>query len=197
MKNRIHHKRRDQDGVALLITLILMGVLLGVGSALLNITLKQKQLSGVSYASEAAFQAANAGMECAVRQDLVNESYYLNQDVSDRARVSVECMGQTNPDLFIAQGDAQVKFQPGNASAEEQLFQYEWGSPAVCTQISVYKYYHATQPVPLRVYGTIMRQNDCPAGIVCTIIQARGYNVGCSSISTARTVVEREYTQIY
>ena len=64
-------RQSKQGGIALLITLLLMGVLLGIGATLLNITLSQLKLSSIALESEIAFQAANAGVECALYYDFV------------------------------------------------------------------------------------------------------------------------------
>ena len=60
----------QRDGLALLITMLLMSVLLGISTSLLNVTLKQYQLSGIARSSEIAFHAANAGIECLSYHDL-------------------------------------------------------------------------------------------------------------------------------
>lgn len=197
MKIKSIYKRHTQDGITLLVTLLLMGVLLGVSTSLLNVTLKQFQLSGFSLASEIAFQAANAGMECAVYQDFINTAFAVPGDGGEQAtRPSISCMGSALIDASLADddGDGHMK------STEEQRFQFSWGTPAVCTEVSVYKFYSTSAPVPVTVNGVGMRNPsspNCPTGSVCTVIQARGYNVGCSVINTSANVVEREYTQVY
>ncbi len=178
----------NQDGITLLITLLLMGVLLGVSSSLLNVTLKQFQLSGIAVVSEVAFQAASAGMECAVYQDQVNNKF--NQVVTGTtARTSIPCFDKPSAS----------DLNSGNVtSGSEQRFRFSWGSPEICTEMSIYKFYNATNPVPVTVNGVNMRPSgDCPAGSVCTVVQSRGYNVTCASIAGGGRVVEREYTQVY
>ena len=147
-------------------------------------------------ASETAFQAASAGMECALYNDWIVRDFDLG------ARDSITCFNNSSSaDGGIDDGD-------GNAeSGEEQRFQFSWNiqtvSPTVCSKISVYKFYHATMPVDVRVNGVLFRtnadgtSNPCPAGSVCTLVQSRGYNVACGQISSGKRVVEREYTQVY
>jgi hypothetical protein len=189
-----------QDGITLLITLLLMGVLLGVSTSLLNITLKQFQLSGIALASEMAFQAANAGMECALYYDFPpstevqgNAPFDIPLNGGGRAQSTIWCMNvQASTDITIQDGSF--------ASGEEQHFTFSWGTAPfeVCTDFSVYKFSNANNPVDVVVNGVDMRPNsDCPAGSVCTVIQSRGYNVACSQIGSATRVVEREYTQVY
>ncbi len=186
-----------QDGITLLITLLLMGVLLGVSASLLTVTLKQFQLSGITRASEEAFQAASAGMECALNRDFVNSEF----DIGDRDPIT--CFDNVSSEDLeeIPGGDA-------NASSEEkQSFEFSWGSPEICTKISVYKFYDAGSDTPVVILGKNMRDSNgngvvdgneaCPAGSTCTVIQSRGYNVGCNDIAGNSRVVEREYTQVY
>lgn len=192
--NTMRKKKTNQDGITLLITLLLMGVLMAVSTSLLNITLKQYQLSGISLASETAFQASSAGMECALYNDWVNNEFQI-----DTPRDSATCFnGVSTNDIGVDTN--------GNGTAnsgEEQRFQFSWGSPEICTEISVYKFYDATTTVDVSVDGVLFRTNavgasdPCPAGSVCTVIQSRGYNVACAQISSGKRVVEREYTQVY
>ena len=181
--------KKNQDGITLLITLLLMSILLAISTSLLNITLKQYQLSGIALASEMAFQSASAGMECALYNDFINNEFQI-----DTPRDSATCFDS------ISTNDIAVDTN-GNGTAnsgEEQRFQFSWGSPVKCTDISVYKFFNAINPINVVVNGMNLRSSGpCPAGSVCTVIQSRGYNVACAQISSGNRVVEREYTQVY
>ncbi|MCF7815740.1 MAG: hypothetical protein K9M10_03400 [Candidatus Pacebacteria bacterium] len=190
----------NQDGITLLITLLLMGVLLGVSASLLSVTLKQYQLSGIAVASEIAFQAANAGLECAAyydNQKNVVSPFEVNQDgiTPQGAPAQISCM-----DVGTFINDAP---SPGSMiiAGEQQHFQFTWGDPGVCTDISVWKFIGGQE---VTVDGQKMRDssgvdNECPSyeGVTCTVIQSRGYDVPCAQIGTSARVVEREYTQVY
>lgn len=187
-----------QDGITLLITLIVMGVLLGVSTSLLNVTLKQFQLSGITLSSEVAFQAASAGMECALFYDHPGPSdppgpFDVPGDGSTRAPATISCMEDSDTDSNPA------------GSGDQQEFQFDWGTAPnqVCTKIIVTKFYEdlgfdgdAVGP-NVAIGGVTYRPLPCPEGSVCTIVQSRGYNVACTAIPTAGRVVEREYTQVY
>ncbi len=186
----------QQDGITLLITLLVMGVLLAISASILSITLKQYQLAGIANASEIAFQAAGAGMECILYHDLptVGESPFaiLGDGSTVPEESSISCMN-------VASGDIESSNNGTVVSGEEQKFLFSWGSPEVCSEVSVYKFFNESAVVPVVINGKNMRPIDgpCPAGSVCTVVQARGYNVACSSINTSARVVEREYTQVY
>lgn len=177
----------NQDGITLLITLLIMGVLLAVSASILTITLKQYLLSGAVLSSEMAFQAASAGMECALYADYVNGDF-----ATSSLRDSVQCFGGiSSVDGGVDDGDGLVD------SGEEQRFEFSWGDPEVCTDFSVYKYFDDVSPTTMRIDSDGDGSNDeCPPGSMCTLIESRGYNVPCSERGGTR-VVEREYTQVY
>lgn len=210
----------NQDGITLLVTLLLMGVLLGVSASLLNLTLKQFQLSSIAYDSERAFQAASAGIECALYHDFpkpsVGNSPFtvpgngIEQPGPPASPPMISCMGSASigsDDNSNLPWYTDPDTSNGLAiSGGEQRFQFSWGNPAVCTEFSVYKFYSLTSSVDMWVNTINMnidRDGDpatvepCPQGSECTIIQSRGYNVACADIASGGRVVEREYTRIY
>ena len=194
-----------ERGVTLLITLLLMGVLLGVGASLLSITLKQYQLAGIAYSSEMAFQSATAGMECALYHDFPKSGvspFDVNGDGSTVPEEgSISCMGQSSPDMESSNNTV--------VSGEEQRFQFSWQNdvtaPEVCSEVSVYKFYEEPSAdinndgLVLMIGGIKVRDEECPEGSSCTVVKARGYNVSCGAVNagTNPRVVEREYTQVY
>lgn len=203
MKTNSLQKANRQEGVTLLVALLLVGVLLGVSTSLLNVTLKQYQLSGIALASETAFQAANAGMECALYHDFPKSNpgkFEVPGDGSEQLLIpSITCMG--NITVSATNIDNQPSYlgdEDGRAvSGEEQFFSFDWGSsPQVCVEISVFKFYSTSGGVERWVNGNQMLP-DCTQNSVCTIIQSRGYNVPCAQKNSGVRVVEREYTQVY
>lgn len=193
------HIRNDQSGLTLLVTLLLMSVLLGISSTLLNVTIKQYQLAGIARSSEMAFQAANAGIECMQYLDLTPtvSPFTVNGDgTTVLEETLVACMDDTSADI----GDT---INNTVASGEEQRFEFDWGSPAVCTDVSIYKFKedisldgNATGPDMSSVLNMAPDTRVCPEGTECTIIRSRGYNTPCDSRNNPRTV-ERELTQVY
>lgn len=182
-KQQAHPER----GIALLITLLVMTVLLGISASLINITIKQFQFASIGYASESAFQAANAGMECALYHDY--EAYPASKfDVGQNA-TNIQCFGVT--DSSSVSGVI--------ASGDEQRYQFSWkigDGPEMCTEISVYK---ILGPLDITNILRASTNQTCAAGANCTVIQSRGYNVPCPAPGNTfppRTI-ERELTQRY
>lgn len=188
--------KKGERGLALLVTLLIVTVLVGISASLVNITLKQYQFSNIGLQSEMAFQAAHAGMECLMYHDYRGypvSRFDVNGDGTGVApEANLTCMGQTSND-FVNNGNTVV-------SGEEQRFQFSWrdttvaGSPPVCTSVSIYKYYNTA--AAQNMAPSLGRPGSCPAGTVCTVIKARGYNVACTATTTPRTI-ERELTQRY
>lgn len=197
-----------QGGVALLITLLLVGVLIGISTSLLNITLKQYQLAGIALASEVAFQAANAGMECVLYHDFPASGVGSIFDVPDGAGNEQT----TQPQITCGNGITINSVDSDNlpyddpttpnglaVSGGEQNFTFDLVSSPnnVCVDVSIYKYYSTTVNLARTIDGVVVGSTSCVPNSVCTIIQSRGYNVPCAEIKTAPRVVEREYTQVY
>jgi len=193
-----------ERGVTLLITLLLMGVLLGVGASLLSITLKQYQLAGIAYSSEMAFQSATAGMECALYHDFPKSGvspFDVPGDGSGRNHItSLGCFGKTSDDLIAGNGTCiDCNDNDDVESGEEQRFQFSWGTPETCSEVSVYKFFSDSNDLDLIVEGIKVREEQCPQNSSCTVVKARGYNVSCGVVIAGNNprVVEREYTQVY
>jgi hypothetical protein len=185
-----HSHHHNERGIALLITLLLMSVLLTVSASLLNITLKQYQFSSIGVASEQAFQAANAGLECILWHDY--EAYpdsKFDVDVPD-PNVTIACMGSGNTDTpAVTSGSGYVR----------RDYRFSWGTdPEVCSDVTLYKFESASGDVDMSE-ATGKAGQVCAEKVVCTVIRARGYNVACPSGSNPfppRTI-EREITQRY
>lgn len=192
-------QKTSQDGLALLMTLLLISVLLGISAALLNVSLRQYQFSGIAVSSETAFQAASAGIECATYQDTTGQElvsgrigFSVNGDNTATSAINnLTCMGATDNN-----GDTDID---GVTSGDEQDFEFTWGwgssETDVCTQISIYKFKDDDDDIDVEPF--LGRPGTCDQGTECTIIKSRGYNVACASISTNPRAIERELLYYY
>lgn len=184
MKYRETHER----GIALLITLLLMSVLLTVSASLLNITLKQYQFSSIGVASEQAFQAANAGLECVMWHDY--EDYPDSKFDVGGVTPSISCMEEP----AVA-----PRVDNPTGAIEERIYRFSWGDPEVCSDVTIYKFESTSGSVSMS-NATGQAGQTCAEDVVCTVIRARGYNVACPADDDdpfpPRTI-EREITQRY
>lgn len=207
MRINMMHYIQKKEGITLLVALLITGVLLGISTSLLNVTLKQYQLAGIAYSSEIAFQAANAGMECALYYDFPKtgtSTFAVPGDgITEQSSIPAPiCMNTASVNTVVDNPNG--SYNDGNlngkaVSGEEQNFQFTWGTnPGVCVDVSVYKYYTDSIPAGLpRTVKGVSFGNNCAQNTECTIIQSRGYNVPCGSIGSDGKVVEREYTMTY
>lgn len=176
-KNQID-RRRGQGGFTLILSIVVAGIVLAIGLSLLSIALKQFKISSIGLDSEMAFQAANAGVECIKFWD--NSWEQGGKFDVGASSDEISCFGQP-------------KDVGGASSGEEQNFEFNWnnGHPNgtdICTNVSVWKFFDASSDESMADAGV---NQNCPAGIECTVITSRGYNKGCNELGTLKTV-ERE-----
>lgn len=209
------HKKTQQDGITLLITLLLMGALLGISASLLNITLKQFQLAGLIAESEVAFQAASSAMDCALYNDYILNRFEIPIDGSEQTSdMRISCAGDSDggtgydnsltnagTPLYNDPTDGNARTMNGGEMRFSQLSlsqDVSDGAPELCSEVSVYKFNGGSEVmVNNRKLWNPNGDNTCPPGAVCTVVRARGYNVPCAQRTTAKRVVERELVQVY
>lgn len=191
-----------QSGFALLLSIIVVGVVLSIGLSILELSIKQVQLSSNARESEVAFHAANAGMECA--------RYWRRErsaEMETGQDIDPQCFGEsvgTISGTEISDGNPTGM----NMSGDGEVFQYEyeftWGDRRRgCTVINTV--IASTSPL-----GTGLTLSDmnliiagypedpvngyekvCEPGSRCTTISVQGYNRPCSS-RTGFGSVQRE-----
>jgi len=178
-RNRVTVKPAVQNaaGFTVLIAVLVATIVLAIGLAILDITLKQVKLAGIAEQSERAFHAAQAGYECARYYDLQNGTF----DIPNSGG-TVTCFGSDED------------FSAADSGDEQRVF-WTWGAEGnkVCSDVSVYKFYSASGDADMDSAGVTSR--DCPEGFTCTVVRARGYNDECGV--TSEDVVEREITVVY
>jgi Tfp pilus assembly protein PilV len=181
------HTDNTQGGFALLITIIVLSVVLAIGLSLLEISLKQINLTITARESELAFVAANSGIECA-------QFSRFNREIStafDNEEFEFACFGQGARiiDAVLRRGS--------NPRVYEYQTQYDVGTASgdMCVDVTVFvmdnrtnnnngNYNFSNQGVSSR---------SCPGNSVCTNIFSRGYNRACDAIGD-RNTVQREMT---
>lgn len=187
----------NKSGFALLVSLIVVTVVISIGLAVLDLTIKQVRLSATTKDSEVAFHAANAGLECAryLRRD------YNDDIIAGNTLTDITCFGQafTSPTATVV---ALVDDSDGQAAWHYE-YEFTWGpSNDRCTSVDMVVVVapafgddadvtSATMASFIPGYpssGTI----TCPQGSQCTTISVRGYNQPCSSGSFAPGVIERQ-----
>ena len=180
---------QKKAGFALLMTLIVVGAVAAIGISILDLSLKQVQLSTNAKDSEIAFHAANAGMECA---------RYVRRIASS----TMESGGNISPTCFSTTPFSPVTVTQvltgGNGLITFYRYRFSWGSSPRCSEVQALVF-NATagqsgltlNGVDVWIKGYPLSNKTCAAGERCTIISTKGWNRSCGNISTAGTV-ERE-----
>ncbi|MEK7639120.1 MAG: hypothetical protein AAB388_03100 [Patescibacteria group bacterium] len=185
---------RNAGGFALLITLVVVGVVLSVGLTLLDVSIKQVELSTNSRNSEIAFHAANAGLECARYWRRAAATAMENGQT-----IAPTCFGA----MANAYSDATFFSDPVDGNVFQYDFEHTWGqTDQHCSRATILvassSYNGAGISIPVATIKTVMpgynKVTDpyvCQAGGRCTIMSIRGYNRACS-LTTSYGTVERE-----
>ena len=181
--------KNSKQGFALLMTLIVVTVVISIGLTVLDLSIKQIRLSTNARDSEVAFQAANAGMECA---------RYVRRTLSS----AMENGNAITPSCFSAAATPNVVTEiTSNVTGAGEVFKYDyaftWGGASTrCSQITTLVASSSvsgggliignmTTLVPGYPSGATKR---CGAGERCTVVSVRGYNKPCNNVSSYGTV---------
>ncbi len=178
---------RKKAGFALLMTLIVVGAVAAIGISVLDLSLKQVQLSTNAKDSEIAFHAANAGMECA---------RYIRRIASS----TMEAGGAINPSCFSVSPSSNDIYQvttgvTGNGTVTFYKYQFSWGTSPRCTVIQTLVLNATAGQSGLNLSGVDdwiegypLDNKACAAGERCTVISTKGWNRSCGNITSVGTV---------
>ena len=203
--------KQSQAGFALLVSLIVVTVVVSVGLALLDVTIKQLRLSSNSTDSEIAFHAANAGVECAqywrrASSDVIQGDQFGSPEVPPGGSLSdvLNCFGVN--DVGGTYRDDRTITMSGGGEVVFYEYEFSWapdtsGDFTRCTEIDMlvvatdifgandsqitYADISAAGVVPGYPPGQDL---ECQAGSFCTVISSKGYNKSCSDKNTFGTV---------
>ena len=190
-----------EQGFALLITLVVVGVVLAVGLSILDLSIKQVRLSSNAKDSEVSFHAANAGMECARYVRRVNSNKMeIGEDITP------DCFGSTaavTSGNQLPNSGAGMHISAGDGEALFYTYDIGWGSPADrCTRVdTLVASTSITSASDLQIDnvssalpGFPDASKKCEPGARCTVISVRGYNKSCAALGAGSTygIVERE-----
>ena len=194
-------KRHNQDGFALLLAVIIAAIVLAIGLTMLNVTLKQLTLSATTRESEAAFNAASAGMDC-----IRYWRHILADNYTDTiAAGTAPTIGCFTPSTINTQTQTVVHTN-GPSYTNGFLYQIDWGTgvDARCTEIELYTMVASTSPYAVNFSygagGLSVTESVGSGGVktcdifnLCTVAISRGYNRACADLSVSSLItVERE-----
>ncbi len=173
-----------QSGFTLLLTLIVVGAVVSIGLTILDLSIKQLELSTNSKDSEVAFHAANAGMECAQYHRNVKSSELEGGD----SNVEFDCFGSSDSDSPDNISFSENSFDPDN-SVYKYVHEFSWGAVGAerCTEITSVVLNSATGitvaggDLMSEIPGYPNSDKYCDSGGRCTIVSVRGYSRTCGS----------------
>jgi Tfp pilus assembly protein PilX len=174
MINRYLYKQ--ENGFALMMALIVVGTVVSVSLAVLDVTLKQLRLSSGSKDSEVAFHAANAGAECALYWRRIQQANF-----EDGSNITLNCFGSGSVPLSNVFSGPQSRTYRYRGS-------FSW-SPVTgdnrCTEITImtinpdFNDPITISPMNTYIAGYPASSKTCQVGGRCTIISSQGYNRSC------------------
>ncbi len=154
----INPARNKEGGFAMLFAVLTSSVLLSIGLSIFNLTIKELALSSSGRESQAAFYAADSGVECALYWDVKGgDIFATSSDARTPSPANPQCAGQ-----FI---NITPNSQTSNSASTEFSFAPIDSVPALNDPCSLV---------------TVQKQSDGS-----TRITSRGYNVGYSDNGTS------------
>lgn len=176
-----------QSGFALLMALIVVGVVVSVGLTILDLTIKQLNLSTNSKNSEVSLHAANAGLECA--------QYWRFKEATkfeEGQDMTINCFTKSSTDSSV------VDHGTGSDHVYEYDFKFDWGDAGYlrCSQIKMLVFVSSNDSsgitlsnisnlVPGYPSGT---EKKCDAGGRCTVVSVQGYDKTCANVGSYGTI---------
>jgi Tfp pilus assembly protein PilX len=185
-----HHNLTSKKGFALLMTLMVVSVIISITAAVIQLSMKQLQLAVTTRDSEIAFQAANAGMECAryARRVLATP---LEDPESYSSYPSFQCFGE-NQNLAITEVSGLLYNGSSNLDSDEGTVTYyesdlSWSTGDRCSKMKMLVINvnpdAATSLVIKNIHDIFPgypknQDKTCEIGSFCTIAQVTGYSEG-------------------
>ena len=117
--------RKKHNGFALLYAVLISSILLAIGLAIFNLTIKELLLSSLGRDSQFAFYAADTGAECALYWDFDEVDAFATSSPA----ASVNC-GNKNVPVTATGGDG----------VYERTFDIDFSPEPYCAVVSVTKY---------------------------------------------------------
>ena len=158
-------KKLGSRGFTLLIAALVSSIVLALGTSIYEIATKQVALSSIGRDSQFAFYAADTAAECALYWDF-RFGYFATSTPSGVPEPT--CDGQS----LAATGRSNL-FPYTMTSQQMNLFSDTTQGGGYCVQVAVTK------------------SVDALTGAIRTVVHADGYNVSCTTITTAPQALQR------
>src|SRR3990167_856492 len=151
MTNKLKTAKNKKRGIALYVAVTVTGILVLVSFAVISLAIRQLSISSISRDSQAAFYAADSGIECALYWDLKNTG--VSAFATSTAATNVNCNNKSVPVTKV--------WNAGTGYGTSTLSFDFSSADTYCATVSIVKRYSG--------------------GNLTTRIESRGYNVGTAS----------------
>lgn len=191
MVNKRFSQQQPERGFALIISITVASIMLALGLSILNVTIKQIDLSVTGRESEVAFQAANAGLEC-IQFHYQDRSDDFREDSSSPSVLDIDCFNAES-----ANETANHRSQTGGyINTFTYDFTWDAGDSKRCTQLELHVIVAETADVEndfSMISSTIGTDGivTCLEKDICAVAISQGYNRACSTLAGA---IQRELT---
>lgn len=177
-------QRGDEQGFALLITLVVVSVVLAIGLSLLFVTTKQYLLAVTANESERAFEAAQIGLECMRywRSQPSTRDQLLSQGSQ---RPALSCAGVSSN---VTNTTVVLPNAPSGAWLYGYQYRYSFENSCVDTSMYIADYRESSSDQPYTLSGESLGTIECRAGTICTAVLSRGYNRPCDQLNSIYTI---------
>ena len=188
-------RENSSRGFALLLTILVLSVVLGISLTMLSLSIKQVQLTVDTRDSEIAFHAASAGLEC-MRYWRRNSATVSDFELANSG-ISINCFntGSTAPNSYLnlvtGTLPSGASLSGGSGSAARYNYRLSWGSgnQARCSEMSMIvmnvnldaddEMLLTGVSLLIPGYTGLADEKTCDPGGFCTIVSSRGYSRAC------------------
>jgi Tfp pilus assembly protein PilX len=180
-------------GFTLLYAVLISSILLAIGIAIFEITVRELKLSSITRESGFAFFAADSGIECGLYWDMKYSGSYSAFPGSNSGGPGIPTSGITcNGQDIAANGTPPTPYQANTGTWTA----WTYGTVgSVTTTTFTVSLLSGTRCAIVTVTKTALTADPSPP--VSTVIEARGYNVSCGTIRTDPNAVEHALRASY
>jgi hypothetical protein len=178
------NKDKKKAGYSLIFAVLISGTLITIGAAMANLALKEFTIVGTTRASQTAFYAADAGMECALYYDVQGGPHFQEPFNYNAAAYNINC---NNANIAVTTSGVSV-----NGVTDQRVtntFQFTYNGSCVNVRVTKIDWGDGVDGWDGSSYSLSEPDGYNGPGIG-TIIESRATNVACSG-SKAPVQVER------
>lgn len=198
----MHIPKKQNNGFALLLAIIISSVVIAIGIAILHISVSQINLASSARESEIAFQTASAGIDCLTYwRSTTTGVFEQSSNTTSPVVPTIKCFNKT-----VKVGDtgvSAVRKANHNSSGDKgqvylYTYQFDFGAAQNCLITNLYVMQSSDTDdlqFDFSAFNADAGDKTCKKGNVCNVLISDGYNRSCTTLSSSIFSVQRELTQ--